>query len=149
MKTQSITRADILYDPEYHPLRIKELARAGCDMDAIARAFSVDKSVIISWFNKYPDCVSNYNDGRKPVDVLVEDALLRNALGTETRHETLVEEDGPSGMTTRKTVKVTKTGGDVAAQKFWLSNRKKQDWGQVESTNAGLVINIGKDDATL
>jgi hypothetical protein len=149
MKPQNITRADVLYDPDYHPLRIKELARSGADMETIARAFSVDLSVVLSWFTKHPECVEYYNDGRKPVDVLVEDALLRNALGSEIRHETIVEEDGPNGVTTRKTVKVTKTGGDVAAQKFWLSNRKKTDWGTVESTNAGIVINIGKDDASL
>ncbi len=142
----NITRADAIYDAEYHPLKIKELARVGASLETIGKAFSVSATIVESWLTKYPEAHQAYIDGRKPVDILVEDALLQNALGTEVIEESEMEQDSPMGTISRKIKKVKRTGGDVSAQKFWLANRKPEAWKSTEQAQVGVIVNIPAED---
>src|SRR5690606_6331960 len=75
---------------------------------------------------RYPELVEALNESRDFVDSLVEDALLKRALGYEYEEVKMIaSQDGK----TRRVEKIRKhVVPDVTAQIFWLKNRKPHTW---------------------
>ena len=110
-------------------LQLEGWARDGLTDDQIAAKIGITRSTFYAWANKYADFSDAIKKGKAPVDIQVENALLKRALGydyEETTKEVRIEPGGKQ-QTTIKTVK-KHVPGDVTAQIIWLNNRKPATW---------------------
>ena len=123
--------------------RLEAWARDGLTDEQLAAKIGITATTLYDWKNKYPVISEALKRGKEAVDVEVENALLKRAMGyeyTETRTETA--NDG-----TVKTIVMQKTmPPDTTAQIFWLKNRRPAVWRdkqQVEhSTDKPFEVNI-------
>lgn len=110
--------------------RITGWARDGLTDEQIAHNMGISRSTLKEWKAKYPDISAALKENKEIVDRLVENALLKRALGYEyyeITEELTKTEDGSLAM--RETKKVRKqVAPDTTAQIFWLKNRKPDDW---------------------
>lgn len=120
-------------------LCIEGWAREGMTEAQIAAKMGVSMSSLSDWKIRFPEVLEALKRGKAPVDVQVENALLKRALGyrfveTVTEYEmaeTGIGEDGNPILEKRvKSVReVTKeVAPDVGAQAFWLKNRRPDRW---------------------
>lgn len=123
--------------------RLEAWARDGLTDEQLAAKLGITATTLYDWKSKYPVISEALKRGKEVVDVEVENALLKRAMGyeyTETRTETA--DDG-----TVKTIVMQKTmPPDTTAQIFWLKNRRPAVWRdkqQVEhSTDKPFEVNI-------
>ena len=123
--------------------RLEAWARDGLTDEQLAAKIGITATTLYDWKNKYPVISEALKRGKEVVDVEVENALLKRAMGyeyTETRTE--VAEDGST-----KTITMQKSmPPDTTAQIFWLKNRRPAVWRdkqQVEhSTDKPFEVNI-------
>lgn len=127
-------------------LKLESWARDGLTDEQIAENISINPATLYDWKKKYPEISESLKKGKEVVDIRVENALLKRALGytyTEVRTES-----GADGTKITKTVK--EVIPDTTAQIFWLKNRRPDKWrdkqdmelsGEVKTTNpyAGLT----------
>lgn len=110
--------------------RITGWARDGLTDEQIAHNMGISRSTLKEWRAKYPAISAALKESKELVDRLVENALLKRALGyeyEEITEELTKTEDGTLAM--RETKRVRKqVAPDTTAQIFWLKNRKPDDW---------------------
>lgn len=82
-------------------------------------------STLYNWKNDHLEILEALKKGKDVVDRLVENALLKRALGYE--YEEISEKYELGTLTERKVTK-KQVVPDTTAQIFWLKNRKPQDW---------------------
>jgi hypothetical protein len=116
------------YDPDVHPLMGWMLAIRGKTNKEIAAGLRISTGTLFSWTKLHEDFLSAIKSGKDVADAGVEQALYKRALGydydfTETTHD---PEKGDTIKNGKKHV-----AGDVTAQIFWLCNRRKEDWKNV------------------
>lgn len=111
-------------------------ARDGLTDDQLARKMGISRSTLNAWKVAYPDISDALKKGKEVVDIEVENALLKRALGYEYV-ETMVEES-PDGVKHRETVKFIPP--DVTAQIFWLKNRRPEAWR--EKVETGVSVDV-------
>lgn len=106
-------------------------ARNGLSEEQIAKNLGVAYSTFRDYKRKHPALSAVLEKGREVVDFEVEGALIKRALGFT--YEEVIEElredpnTGTAGLVPVK--KVIKTvPPDVSAAKFWLNNRKPDEW---------------------
>lgn len=104
--------------------RLEGWARDGLTEAQIAQKMRVSMSTLSDWKNRYPVILESLKKGKEVVDIEVENALLKRALGYEYT-ETMTEES-EDGYKVRKTRKFIPP--DVTAQIFWLKNRRAEVW---------------------
>ena len=102
-------------------LKIEGWARDGLTDEQIAHNMGIAIKTLYNWKNKHVPILQALKNGKEVVDRMVENALLKSALGYE------YEEDG-----------MTKDGDVVPLRKvqhpnttamiFWLKNRKPKEW---------------------
>lgn len=98
-------------------------------------------STLYEYKNRFPEIDEAIKKGKAPVDIAVEDALLKRALGYE--YEEVIEEvtqvpvtvkgkDGTITIETKTEKHVRRTKkhvpADVTAQIYWLKNRRRGKW---------------------
>lgn len=115
------------YDPDMHPFMAWALAIRGKTNAEIAAALSVSRVTLFAWGKKHPEFLSILKSGKDVADAKVENALFQRAFGYE--YEEVKTEDDCGDIKTTTTVK--SVPGDVTAQIFWLCNRRKGDWKNV------------------
>lgn len=110
-------------------------ARDGLTYEQIAHNMGIGLTTLKEWRQKQPTIQSALKKGKEVVDIEVENALLKRALGyTITIVEQKLDKEG-CVHTLEKDVHVP---GDTTAQIFWLKNRRKQQWrDKVEYENTG------------
>lgn len=103
-------------------------ARNGLTNDQIAKNIGIHRDTLYTWIRKYPDIADALKKGKEVVDIEVENALLKRALGYEYEEvKTLIEEvDGRKKKKVEKTIK--HIPADTTAGIFWLRNRKGLTW---------------------
>ena len=116
-------------------------ARDGLTDEQLARKMGISRSTLSAWKVAYPDISDVLKKGKEVVDIEVENALLKRALGYEYT-ETMVEQS-EEGFKTRKTKKFIPP--DVTAQIFWLKNRKPEVWREKPAGDSS----IDKDKVTV
>lgn len=110
-------------------LRIQGWARDGLIDEQIAHNMGVAYSTFRTWVDKFPALSASLKAGKAPVDIEVENALLKSALGFEYE-ETITEiEELPGGKQKKQIRKVKKYAPpNSTAQIFWLKNRRPDRW---------------------
>ena len=106
-------------------------ARDGLTDEQIAGNIGINTSTLYDWKNKFPKISEALKKGKEVVDIQVENALLKRALGYEYTEETkeLVKDKETGEYSLSVTKIVTKeVAPDVTAQIFWLKNRKPKKW---------------------
>lgn len=106
-------------------LKLEAWARDGLIDVQIAKNIGISRSTLNEWKKKYSVISDTLKRGKEIVDIEVENALLKRALGyayVETKKE-VSKKDGIKTTTTIKEVLP-----DVTAQIYWLKNRKPQQW---------------------
>lgn len=107
------------YDPEIHPQLIKYMARSGLTVKEMCRELGgIAHTTLIRWTQKYWKVAEALKTGRNFVDSLVEDSLLKNALGFEYTTQVATKKGEVVTLTVFKP-------GDTGAQALWLKSRKR------------------------
>jgi len=110
-------------------LRIEAWCRDGLTEEDIAKKIGITRTTLSVWKNSFPALVDALKRGKEVVDILVENALYKRAMGyefTETKETSYKDGEGKLFKRVEKFVK--KLAPDVTAQIFWLKNRKKDEW---------------------
>ena len=109
--------------------RLTGWARDGLTEPQICQNMGIGISTLTEWKTKFPAIAASIKKGREPVDIQVENALLKRALGYEYEEVTTEVEDLGGGKTKKHVRKVTRhVAPDTTAQIFWLKNRKPKQW---------------------
>jgi hypothetical protein len=106
-------------------LKLEAWARNGLTDEQIALNMGIRASTLYEWKKKYSEISESLKRGKDIVDIEVENALLKRALGyayVETKTE-VSKKDGKKVTTTIKEVIP-----DTTAQIFWLKNRRPDLW---------------------
>lgn len=102
-------------------LKIEGWARDGLTDEQISQNMGISRSTLNEWKNKYQDISDTLKKGKEVVDLQVENALLKRALGYS--YEEVTFEYGEEVKRVRKEVVP-----DTTAQIFWLKNRRPDKW---------------------
>lgn len=110
---------------------VEAWARNGLTDEQIAKNLGIAYSTFREYKNKHSALSAALKRGKEVVDIEVENALLKRALGykyNEVTKELIVDKE-----TEEEELKVTKVitkevVPDTTAQIFWLKNRKPEDW---------------------
>ncbi|MCI6927954.1 MAG: transposase [Ruminococcus sp.] len=114
-------------------------ARDGLTDEQIAGNIGINTSTLYDWKNKFSEISEALKKGKEVVDIQVENALLKRALGY-TYEETTSEcdEDGKLKVTKVVTKEVVP---DTTAQIFWLKNRRPDLWRDKQNIEHSGQIN--------
>lgn len=100
-------------------------ARDGLTDAQIAPNCGINRDTLNDWKKKFPIISDALKEGKEVVDLQVENALLKRALGYEYT-ETTTDESKKNGTTTKTVIK--QMAPNVTAQIFWLKNWKREIW---------------------
>lgn len=119
-------------------LLLESYAREGLNDDQIAQKMGINRSTFYRWQLEQKDIKDAIKRGKAPVDVAVENALYKSAMGFTKK--------------VRKPIKLRQKGGSeiieyaeeeiyvppqVTAQIFWLKNRRPDRWRDKPEENTG------------
>ncbi len=111
-------------------LKLRAWARDGLSNEQIAHNCDIAEGTLYEWKKKYPEIDEALKKGKEIVDIEVENALNKRALGyqyTEEKVETTKDKDG--NVLSRKVTRIDKhVSPDLGAIVFWLKNRKSSTW---------------------
>jgi hypothetical protein len=117
------------YRPEYAYIALG-LCWNGATNEKIAEFFDVSVDTLNRWTFKYPDLKRHIDMGRHHADQMVMEALFQSAVGYEVDVEKIFNNDGQiTRVDTKEYI-----APNVAAQKFWLTNRRPDRWSNREHT---------------
>ena len=100
---------------------IQGMARDGLTQQQIADNLGINVDTLIEYKKKYTDFSEALKKGKEVVDIEVENALLKRALGYKYDEVTY-----ENGVETKRVTKEVQP--DTTAQIFWLKNRKPNNW---------------------
>ncbi|MCI8915639.1 MAG: transposase [Oscillospiraceae bacterium] len=100
-------------------------AREGLTDEQLAEKIGIAASTLYDWKNKYSEFSEALKKGKEIVDIQVENALLKRALGYDFQEER-VERSDKDGVKVIQTLKHIPP--DTTAQIFWLKNRRPDKW---------------------
>lgn len=130
------------YD-ETFPLRAQDCARRGLIDKEIAAKLGVSTATYYDYQKRYPEFLEAIKKGKVPVDVEVENALLKRAKGFEYE-EVHIEfkpkgkDEGKAKPTLIKKIKKFVVP-DTAACIIWLKNRRPTLWKDKHELDLGNV----------
>ena len=112
-------------------------------LQAWTRDGATDAEIASSWKKKYSDFSDALKRGKEVVDIEVENALLKRAMGYEynevTKEMTYAPNGEPLGLAVTKVV-TKRERPDVTAQIFWLKNRRPDLWRDVKNVDMQAKI---------
>jgi transposase len=109
--------------------RIQGWARDGLTNEQIADKIGIHGATLYEWMNRFPEIAEALKKGKQPVDIAVENAMLKAAIGydyEESVIESRYTEEGEE-IVYKKTYK-RRMPPNVTAQIFWLKNRRPDKW---------------------
>lgn len=112
-------------------LQLEAWARNGLTDEQIAANIGISRSTLNEWKNRFSDISDTLKRGKEIVDIQVENALLKRALGYTYKETTREAQFNPQTEQYEMVVtkEVTKeVVPDTTAQIFWLKNRKPEEW---------------------
>jgi hypothetical protein len=133
-------------------LRLQAWARDGLTDEQIAHNMGIAYSTLRVWKEKYSAISAALKKGKEVVDIQVENALLKRALGysyNEVVRERVRDDDtGDYKLEITKTIK-KEVVPDTTAQIFWLKNRKPIEWRDRKETEISGGLNVNNPFADL
>ena len=120
-------------------LLIEAWARDGLTEEQICANLDVSVSAFANYKNENVELVEALKNGKEIVDVMVENALLKAALGYDYREEEL-------NKITGEPIELRKVAHpNTTALIFWLKNRKPAQWRDKQELEhlGGLNIKVG------
>lgn len=106
-------------------LLLEAWTRDGLTDEQLAHNMNIVPSTLYDWKKRYPEISESLKKGKAVIDIQVENALLKRALGYA--YKELKKEVSDDGI---KVTEITKeVVPDTTAQIFWLKNRKVKEWG--------------------
>lgn len=112
-------------------------ARDGLIDEQIAKNMGISKATLYNYKNNYPEIRKALQKGKEVVDIEVENALFKKAIGYNVKVQKafklkdIVFEDGKKISETERIEYAEEEihiPADTTAQIFWLKNRKKSQW---------------------
>lgn len=134
-------------------LRIEAWARDGLVDTQIAKNIGISPTTLYDWKKKYPEISESLKRGKEVVDIQVENALFRRALGysyEEVTKEVVIDEStGEEKLTVTKVVS-KEVSPDATSMIFWLKNRMPEVWRDRKETEltGGISLNDPFKDLT-
>lgn len=133
-------------------LQLEAWARDGLTEEQIANNMGIAYSTLKYWKNDHLAILAALKRGKEVVDIQVENALLKRALGytyVETTREQVIDYDPDTGKKIGSHMEVTKEVAkevqpDTTAQIFWLKNRKPGTWRDKRDVGVEGTINTGQ-----
>lgn len=124
---------------------IKGWARTCTYKKEIAEKMGISDTCLNKWCETYPEIDEAVKQSREVVDFMVENAILKAALGYKTKEVKVtvgkVVKNGAEFELLKETV-TREVPPNVNAGIFWLNNRKFDDW----KRNRDKVVEIDPDD---
>lgn len=130
-------------------LQLEAWARNGLTDEQIAANIGIRRETLYDWMKKYPNISNTLKKGKEVVDIQVENALLKRALGystVEIVEESVADYDPETGVAIGSHMQVTKrvtkeVQPDTTAQIFWLKNRKPEMWRDKKDIDVAGTLN--------
>jgi len=120
---------------------VEAWARNGLTDEQIAKNLGISKDTFYKYKKEYTDFSDSLKRGKEVVDIEVENALLKRALGYKY-DEVTKERDKDTGELVVTKVVTKEVVGDTTAQIYWLKNRKPEDWrDKKEIEHSGNISN--------
>lgn len=120
---------------------IEAWARNGLTDEQIAKNLGISKDTFYKYKREYIDFSDSLKRGKEVVDIEVENALLKRALGYKYDEVTRELNDDTGELEITKVV-TKEVQPDTTAQIFWLKNRKPEDWrDRKEVEHSGNISN--------
>lgn len=112
-------------------LQLESWARDGLTDEQIAYNMGICVATLYNWKSKYLEILESLKRGKDVIDIQVENALLKRALGCSykevIREKVFNPETGQyEWMPTKEVTK--EVVPDTTAQIFWLKNRRPEQW---------------------
>lgn len=108
------------------------MARCGLTDEQMAKEFGVGIRTFYRWKKTYPEFCQSLKENKDFVDALVEDSLLKKAIGYEIEEvEVTASKDGKNS----RIKKTKKWIHDTTAAIFWLKNRQPDRWRDTQNLN--------------
>ena len=124
---------------------IKGWARNCTYKKEIAEKMGISDTCLANWCEKYPEIDEAVKQTREIVDFMVENAVLKAALGYKTKEVKVtmgkVVKNGAEFEVLKETV-TKEVPANINAAIFWLNNRKFDDW----KRNRDKVVEVDPDD---
>ena len=118
--------------------KLQGWARDGLTDEQIAKNIGIVRSTLYDWENKYSVISDALKKGKEVVDMEVENALLKRALGYSYNEETVYKQELNGTTTVRKEITKKEMPPHPTAQIFWLKNRRPDKWrDQVQMEHSG------------
>lgn len=105
---------------------IEGWARNGLTDEQIAKNLGISKTTLYKYIKEQPELSERLKKGKEVIDLEVENALLKRALGYIFKE--VKEEVNVDGIVIKKTIIRKEVVADTTAQIFWLKNRKPKEW---------------------
>ena len=124
-------------------IRLEGWARNGLTDEMIAHNIGITTTTFYDWKKKYPQFAEAVKRGKEVVDIMVENALLKSAMGYSYDEVTQIGiEDGETGEKILVPVKVvTKyVQPNSTSLIFWLKNRKPEAWRDTKNIDAAVEV---------
>ncbi|WP_394896472.1 transposase [Clostridium paraputrificum] len=123
---------------------VEAWARNGLTDKQIANNLGISKDTFYKYKKEHTDFSDSLKRGKEVIDIEVENALLKRALGY--KYNEVIKELFMDKETGEEKLKVTKVVTkevvpDTTAQIFWLKNRKPEDWRDKKDINHSGNIN--------
>lgn len=119
-------------------LKLQDWARSGLTDKQIADNIGINPSTLYEWKKKYKDLDKTLKKGKEVVDIQVENALFKKALGGMYEERVIKE-----GREVQKVIK--EVPPDTTAIIFWLKNRRPDKWrnkivdATLNETDTGII----------
>lgn len=142
-----ITIAKSKYETDVKPklIEIEAWKRDGLTDEQIFKNLGISRDTFYKYKEKYSDFSEAIKKGKEVADIEVENALFKRAIGYKYKEviKEVKEIDGKKSTYVKEVIKEMQ--GDVAAQIFWLKNRKSSKWKDkqdidIEDNNVSITI---------
>jgi hypothetical protein len=110
-------------------LRLQGWARDGLIDEQIAHNIGIAPKTLWQWKTRYSSIGNALKENKEVVDIQVENALFKNAMGYDyTEVKEIIEKDEQGKDRKRIERYHKKMPPNATAQIFWLKNRKPAEW---------------------
>ncbi|WP_348624677.1 transposase [Paenibacillus peoriae] len=136
---------------------VESWARDGLIDEQIANNLGISTTVYYEYKQKYPEFAEALKNGKDDIDIMVENSLLKRAMGYEFEEETreplynpvsgeaIKNEDGSPMIVVTKVVR-KQLAPDTTAQIFWLKNRRPQAWRDKQDIDMNANVKVKLED---